>query len=124
MSFLKKDKMTSSTDVTPQAASDVADPTTGYVNSYQVADGGVIGGVIGQNQLRPEHRWSNHRNADQYRVNGRFQNGKLHLTGTREDFLEIGAIITAIVNTAADNNGNVSVQFDGEGQPPIRQAGN
>jgi hypothetical protein len=59
-----------------------------------------------------------------YRINGRWKGGAFYLVGPAQDFLDVGAILTAIGSGTPDSNGNVSVTFDGEGQPPIKQAGN
>jgi hypothetical protein len=63
------------------------------------------------------------RPAGDFRINGKWSGGAFLLVGPAQDFLDIGAIITAAA-ASPDVSGLCRLAFDGQGQPPLKQAGN
>jgi len=64
------------------------------------------------------------RPVDQYTISGRFQNGKLFLTGPVQDFRDAAAVLTAAAAAGTKGAEHIHVQFDGLVQLPIKQSGN
>jgi hypothetical protein len=63
-------------------------------------------------------------NMDSYRAHAKFVGQRLYLTGQAADWDVLAKVCAEASTRKGDGNGNITVQFDGEENMPIRQAGN